>query len=126
MGLKVSVESVMRSPPVTALFSDSVLSIADKMFTNNIGSVIVMSGGAPGGIVTERDIVRCIVKEHKDPLKTKAQEIMSTPLVTIEADKTLKDAIEMMRDKNVRRLAVTKKGRLVGVVSERRALDALV
>ncbi len=126
MGLKVSVESVMRSPPVTALFSDSVLSIADKMFTNNIGSVIVMSGGAPGGIVTERDIVRCIVKEHKDPMKTKAQEIMSTPLVTIEADKTLKDAIEMMRDKNVRRLAVTKKGRLVGVVSERRALDALV
>ena len=126
MGLKASVESVMRSPPVTALFSDSVLSIADKMFTNNIGSVIVMSGGAPGGIVTERDIVRCIVKEHKDPMKTKAQEIMSTPLVTIEADKTLKDAIEMMRDKNVRRLAVTKKGRLVGVVSERRALDALV
>jgi len=126
LGLKVSVESVMRSPPVTALFSDSVLSIADKMFTNNIGSVIVMSGGAPGGIVTERDIVRCIVKEHKDPMKTKAQEIMSTPLVTIEADKTLKDAIEMMRDKNVRRLAVTKKGRLVGVVSERRALDALV
>jgi CBS domain-containing protein len=116
----------MRSPPVTALFSDSVLSIADKMFTNNIGSVIVMSGGAPGGIVTERDIVRCIVKEHKDPMKTKAQEIMSTPLVTIEADKTLKDAIEMMRDKNVRRLAVTKKGRLVGVVSERRALDALI
>ena len=126
MGLKVSVESVMRSPPVTALFSDSVLSIADKMFTNNIGSIIVMSGGVPGGIVTERDIVRCIVKEHKDPMKTKAQEIMSTPLVTIEADKTLKDAIEMMRDKNVRRLAVTKKGRLVGVVSERRALDALV
>lgn len=126
MGLKASVESVMRSPPVTALFSDSVLSIADKMFTNNIGSIIVMSGGVPGGIVTERDIVRCIVKEHKDPMKTKAQEIMSTPLVTIEAEKTLKDAIEMMRDKNVRRLAVTKKGRLVGVVSERRALDALV
>jgi len=126
LGLKASVESVMRSPPVTALFSDSVLSIADKMFTNNIGSIIVMSGGVPGGIVTERDIVRCIVKEHKDPMKTKAQEIMSTPLVTIEAEKTLKDAIEMMRDKNVRRLAVTKKGRLVGVVSERRALDALV
>ena len=113
----------MRSPPVTALFSDSVLSIADKMFTNNIGSVVVMSGGAPSGIVTERDIVRCLVKDRKDPMKTKAQEIMSTPLVAIE---TLKDAIEMMRDKNVRRLAVTKKGRLIGVVSERRALDALV
>lgn len=126
LGINASVESVMRSPPVTALFSDSVLSIADKMFTNNIGSVVVMSGGAPSGIVTERDIVRCLVKDRKDPMKTKAQEIMSTPLVAIEADKTLKDAIEMMRNKNVRRLAVTKKGRLIGVVSERRALDALV
>ena len=126
MGLNTSVESVMRSPPVITLFSDSVMSIADKMFTNNIGSVIVMSGGLPSGIITERDIVRCLVKDRKDPMKTRAQDIMSSPLVAIEADKTLKDAIEMMRNKNVRRLAVTKKGRLVGVISERRALDALV
>lgn len=126
MGINAAIESVMRSPPVTALFSDSVMSIADKMFTNNIGSVIIMSGGLPSGIVTERDIVRCLVKDRKDPMKTRAQDIMSSPLVTIEADKTLKDAIQMMRDKNVRRLAVTKKGRLIGVISERRVLDALV
>jgi CBS domain-containing protein len=126
LGINAAIESVMRSPPVTALFSDSVMSIADKMFTNNIGSVIIMSGGLPSGIVTERDIVRCLVKDRKDPMKTRAQDIMSSPLVTIEADKTLKDAIQMMRDKNVRRLAVTKKGRLIGVISERRVLDALV
>ena len=125
MGLKASVESVMRSPPVTALFSDTVWSIADKMFTNNIGSVIVMSGGAPSGIVTERDIVKSIVRDRKDSMKTKAQEIMSSPLATIDMDKTVRDAIEMMRNKNVRRLAVTKNGRLVGIISERRVLDAL-
>ena len=125
MGLKASVESVMRSPPVTALFSDTIWSIADKMFTNNIGSVIVMSGGAPSGIVTERDIVKSIVRDRKDPMKTKAQEIMSSPLATIDVDKTVRDAIEMMRNKNVRRLAVTKNGRLVGIISERRVLDAL-
>lgn len=126
MGLKASVESVMRSPPVTALFSDTVWSIADKMFTNNIGSVIVMSGGAPSGMVTERDIVKSIVKDRKDPMKIKAQEIMSSPLVAIDVDKTVRDAIEMMRNKNVRRLAVTKNGRLVGIISERRVLDALI
>ncbi len=126
MGLKASVESVMRSPPVTALFSDTVWSIADKMFTNNIGSVIVMSGGAPSGMVTERDIVKSIVKDRKDPMKIKAQEIMSSPLVAIDVDKTVRDAIEMMRNKNVRRLAVTKNSRLVGIISERRVLDALI
>ncbi len=126
MGLKAPVESVMRSPPVTVLFSDTVSSIADKMFTNNIGSVIVMSGGVPAGMVTERDIVKSVIREHKDPTKTRAQEIMSTPLITIEGNKSIRDAIEMMRDKNIRRLAVTKNGRLVGVVSERRLLEALI
>jgi len=116
----------MRSPPVTALFSDTVGSIAEKMFTNNIGSVIVISGGVPAGMVTERDIVKSIVRNHKDPTKTRAQEIMSTPLITIETNKTIRDAIEMMRDRNVRRLAVTKNGRLVGVVSERRVLETLI
>jgi len=126
LGLKAPVESVMRSPPVTVLFSDTVSSIADKMFTNNIGSVIVMSGGVPAGMVTERDIVKSVIREHKDPTKTRAQEIMSTPLITIEGNKSIRDAIEMMRDKNIRRLAVTKNGRLVGVVSERRLLEALI
>jgi CBS domain-containing protein len=116
----------MRSPPVTALFSDTVSFIADKMFTSNIGSVIVISGGVPTGMVTERDIVKSIVKDRKDPTKTKAQEIMSSPLITIEANKSIRDAIETMRDRNVRRLAVYKNGRLVGIVSERRVLDALI
>jgi predicted transcriptional regulator len=80
MGLKASVESVMRSPPVTALFSDTVSSVAEKMISNNIGAVIIMSGGVPAGIVTERDIVEKIVRAHKDPAKTRAQEIMSSPM----------------------------------------------
>ena len=126
MGLAASVESVMRSPPVTALFSDTVWSIANKMFTNNIGSVVVMSGGAPTGLVTERDIVKSVVRDRKDPNKTRAQEIMSTPLISIETNKTIRNALELMREKDVRRLAVTKNGRLVGVVSERRVLDSLL
>jgi len=116
----------MRSPPVTALFSDTVWSIANKMFTNNIGSVVVMSGGAPTGLVTERDIVKSVVRDRKDPNKTRAQEIMSTPLISIETNKTIRNALELMREKDVRRLAVTKNGRLVGVVSERRVLDSLL
>jgi CBS domain-containing protein len=116
----------MRSPPVTALFSDTTWSVANKMFSNNIGSVVIMSGGAPTGLVTERDIVKGIVKERKDPNKTRAQDIMSTPIIMIEANKSVRDALKLMRDKDVRRLAVTKNGRLVGIISERRVLDSLL
>lgn len=125
MGLKALVETVMRSPPVTALFSDTVLFVTEKMVANNIGAVIVMSGGEPAGIVTERDIVEKVVRLHKDPTKTRAQEVMSSPLISIEAGKSVTDALRMMRDKKIRRLAVTKGGRLVGVVTERRLLDSL-
>ncbi len=125
MGLKALVETVMRSPPVTALFSDTILFVTEKMVANNIGAVIVMSGGEPAGIVTERDIVEKVVRLHKDPTKTRAQEVMSSPLISIEAGKSVTDALRMMRDKKIRRLAVTKGGRLVGVVTERRLLDSL-
>jgi len=108
LGLKALVETVMRSPPVTALFSDTILFVTEKMVANNIGAVIVMSGGEPAGIVTERDIVEKVVRLHRDPAKTRAQEVMSSPLVSIEAGKSVTDALRMMRDKKIRRLAVTK------------------
>ena len=126
MGLKSSVETVMRSPPVTVLFSDTVSSITEKMVSNNIGAVIVMSGGSPTGMVTERDIVRKVVRDRKDPSRTRAQEIMSIPLVSIEADRSVRDALKLMGDTEIRRLAVTRGGRLVGIVTERRLLDSLV
>ena len=124
--LEASVESVMKSPPVTALFSDTAATITRRMIYNNIGAVIIMSGGIPAGIVTERDIVEKIVRNNKDPDKTRAEEIMSSPLISIEADKSITDALELMRDKKVRRLGVTRKGTLIGIVTERRLLDSLV
>ncbi len=124
LGLKTSVESFMRSPPVMVLFSDTALSVAEKMIVNNIGAVIVMRRGTPVGIVTEKDLVRKIVIGRKDSAKTKAEDVMSAPLVWIESDESVADALEMMRENSVRRLAVIRNGRLVGIVTERRLRKA--
>ncbi|MEM2876383.1 MAG: CBS domain-containing protein [Candidatus Bathyarchaeia archaeon] len=125
--MKTSVESVMRSPPVMAWFSDTVLSIVEKMVSNNIGAVIVCDNDlVPFGIITERDIIEKIVLTHKDPAKTLAQEVMSSPIISIEADKPITDALKKMRDNQIRRLAVTRNGILVGIITERRILDSLV
>lgn len=124
--MKASIESVMRSPPVTSLASDSVAAAAEKMVSNNIGAIIIMSGGVPAGVVTERDVVEKVVRARRDPAKTRVQEVMSSPLISIEVDRTVADALIMMRDRKIRRLAVTRKGTLVGVVTERRLLDSLV
>jgi len=126
LDLTVPVDSVMRSPPVTALFSDSVSYVAEKMISNNIGAIIIISGGRPSGIITERDIVEKIVRPRRDPDKTRAMEIMSSPLLTIEAGKSIADALKIMRNKKTRRLAVTRSGKLVGIVTERRLLDSMI
>lgn len=116
----------MRSPPVTVSFSDTASVIVEKMVTKNIGAVIVVSGGKPVGIITERDIIERVIRAHKDPSKTKATDIMSSPIITIEFNKTLTDAMKIMREKRIRRLAVTKGGNLTGIITERRILDSLV
>ncbi|MEM1582515.1 MAG: CBS domain-containing protein [Candidatus Bathyarchaeia archaeon] len=123
--MKDSVESVMRSPPVTVLFSDSVSIAIEKMISNNIGAIIVISGGNPVGIITERDIIEKVTRVGRDPNKIRAEEVMSSPLISIEADKTIRDALILMRDRKIRRLGVTRRGRLIGIVTERRLLDAL-
>lgn len=125
-GLDSPVETVMRSPPVKALFSDTVAAVIDKMVTFDIGAVIIESGGRPVGIITEKDVLSRVVRAGRNPRSTYAYEVMSKPLITIECDRPVSEALRVMRDRRIRRLAVTRRGSLVGIVTERRILYALV
>jgi len=66
-------------------------------------------------MITERDIVRRIVAK-KLPYETKVSEIMTTQLVTVDPDMSLKDAARLMSTNKIRRLPVVKQNRLVGIV----------
>jgi len=117
------VESVMRAPPIAASLTNTVSTVSEMMLSSNIGSIVVISNGKPVGIITERDIIEKVVKAGKDPRETTAKEIMSSPTVTIEHNRSVSEALKLMREKGIRRLAVTQKGKLVGVVTERRLLS---
>ena len=121
---------------VTAFMRDAVCgsedelisSIVDKIVTNDISAILIAKDSMPTGIITERDIVAKIVKTGKDPKKTPAKDVMSKPVVSIDSGKTIQDAFKLMCDKKVRRLAVVdrKTKRVVGMLTERRILDALL
>src|SRR6476660_491808 len=61
----------------------------------------------PIGIVTERDILYRVIAENKGPFKVTIGEIMSSPIVDVDEEISIRDAISLMRRKRIRRLLVT-------------------
>lgn len=121
------VGSIMRSA-VWGFEDEYATSIADKMIEHDIGAIIVTSQGVPAGMITEKDLVEKVVKASKNPDRVRAREIMSSPIISIESDKSIEAALKLMREKKIRRLAVVDKDRPTdfGIVTIRRILNALI
>ena len=96
-----------------------VKTAAEMMRDNGIGSVIVTSGEEIIGILTDTDLVRRVVAAGADPMRTTVEKIMSAPIVSIEADRTLLDANDLMAKEHIRHLGVTQAGTMVGMISVR-------
>jgi len=121
---RILVKDVMTSPVITVNESSTADEAARLMRDNEIGCVIVSTDdGRPVGIITERDLVIRVVAENIQPSAVKAKEIMSAPLITIDADKTISEAAKEMSRRNIRRLAVMYKGQLVGILSSKDILS---
>jgi CBS domain-containing protein/glycosyltransferase involved in cell wall biosynthesis len=102
--------------------NDSVEKIIDELIDYNIGAVVVVQNNRPIGIVTEKDVLEKVLNEERDPAITLVKNIMSSPVITIESNDSVKNAIELMRKNDIRRLAVTQDGVLIGITTERRLL----
>jgi len=97
----------------------AVVSAAKTMRSARIGALFVKKGKQLVGIVTDTDIVRRGVSTNKSLGKLKVEKIMTTPICTIEANRPVDDAQDMMGDLGVRHLGVTQGGNIIGVVSVR-------
>lgn len=85
----------------------------------DIGSVFVAKNGTPVGIVTERDLVRKLLGEGRDPAEVKLKEIMSSPIVTVGPEAKVREALEIMAHHGFRRLLVMDDERPVGIIAQR-------
>lgn len=119
----MTVDAAMRSPPVTISAESTASKAIDSMLANNIGSIIVVKGESPVGIITEKDVLNRLVGNQRDPMKTSAEEIMTSPLVTIGSESSLMEALNTMKSSEIRRLVVVHGEQIVGVLSERRILE---
>jgi CBS domain-containing protein len=87
------------------------------MRDSNIGTVVVVDNGKVGGIVTDRDIVVRAVAQGRDPATTKLRDISSHDLTMLSPMDTVEHAVQIMRQKAIRRLPVVENGKPVGIVS---------
>lgn len=123
---EITVEEIMSAPVVTLKTTNTVLDAAVKMDNYGIsGIVIIDSSKRPVGMVTERDIITRVVTKRLDPSKVTLAEVMSTPLHTIDVNKSVMKALDSMRLRKIRRLGVTRDGELVGILTERDILTAV-
>jgi len=114
---EITVRQIMRT--IVSIDSKAKAREAAKlMVEKRIGSLIANRDGLPFGIVTERDLVDKIVAGVSDPSKVTVAEMMTAPLVTIDASAPLIDAARRMVEKRVKRLIVTEHDKIIGIVSQ--------
>lgn len=106
-------------PIITIDENSSVIEAAKTMVENGRGSVVVTSSGKTAGVLTERDIMRRVVAKSLNPASTKVKEVMTASLVTFEKEKPLREAIDLMNRKSLRRMLVTEDGKVVGIFTLR-------
>ena len=112
-----TLQDVMSTSPVTVPATATVVEAAKRMRDGDIGDVIVMDGGRVFGILTDRDIVVRAMAEDRDPATTTIRDICSSDLVTLSPQDDVKRAIDLMKQKAIRRIPVCQDGNPVGIVS---------
>jgi predicted transcriptional regulator len=80
----------------------------------------------PTGIITERDVVRIIGSLDLSLLKLPLRELMSKPLVTITSKNSLKDAIQIMQQKNIRRLVIVENEKAIGIITNKDLFNVIM
>jgi CBS domain-containing protein len=104
-------EDTVVAQAAKALYEQETCTIVVTHYESTSGQRI------PVGIVTERDIIFRVVAQNKGPYKITLKDIMSSPIITIDSDKSAKEAIAVLKENKINRLPIVNNGALIGLVT---------
>jgi CBS domain-containing protein len=87
------------------------------MNEKHIGSVLVLDRGGMQGIFTERDVMRRVVAEGRDPERTVLRDVMTTRVVCAALHTTLEELRFVMREQRIRHVPVVDGAQVLGMIS---------
>jgi CBS domain-containing protein len=116
----MSIESILtrKGTDVTTIGPEaSIKSAADWLRAKNIGALVVTSGSAVLGLVSEREIVHAFSRFGETAGSMPVKEIMQYGVTTVSADESVDRVMKLMTHHRVRHMPVLSGGKLVGIVS---------
>lgn len=117
----MSVSHILKSKGrdvITAKSKDSLGSIAQTLASKRIGAIVILSdSGKIEGIVSERDVVRCLAIEGVKALEVPVSKVMTKGVKTCSEDDSETELMAMMTENRIRHLPVADKGKLTGMIS---------
>jgi CBS domain-containing protein len=112
----VRISDVMTQGVVTAGTDDTLRHVGELMRDRNVGSVVVCEGDRPVGVITDRDLALAVVADAVDAGEVAGAQA-SRPLVTGHVEMDIQEAVALMVQHRIRRLPVTDRDELVGIVT---------
>ena len=112
----ILVKDVMTRVIISVNNETTIFQVAKMMEQSGIGAVLVKKNGHLSGIITDRDYATKIVA-HNLSSDIPVEQIMSSPLITINFDESISAAAERMTNKKIRKLAVTDNGNVIGLIT---------
>lgn len=116
----MTIASILRSKggEIVSVPADlPVQGVVALLHKHRIGAVLVMDGDRPVGIVSERDVVKCLHEKGVAILDTTAATIMSSPVVLASPNDTVAQSMATMTERRIRHLPVVERGKVIGIVS---------
>ena len=115
-------KSQVLSVPPTATMLDALKMMAER----NVGAALVVEEDRLVGIVTERDYARRVALHGRRSHDTVVSDVMSTQVIAVDPAWTAEQCMVLMDSKHIRHLPVLEHGKLLGVISIRDAVKAII
>ncbi|HEY7083009.1 MAG TPA: CBS domain-containing protein [Nitrososphaeraceae archaeon] len=128
-----SVSNIMITNVKTAKKTQSIQEVCTMMSENKIGSIVILNNSnikdnIPIGIVTKGDVVRAVSEQAKlFSIDSYVREIMSSPLITINSNSSIRNAIETMQQEDIRRLPIVdSETKILGIITNNDLFRAIL
>ena len=121
------VESLARKNLLTASSTVTVRDAVRQMAERGVGAILVVDDGKLVGIFSERDALRRVLAQGRDPDATHLREVATPEPMTVQPDSPIRECAELVKSRGVRHVPVVDRtGRPVGIVSSRDFLSYIV